>query len=76
MESTISNFNFELEEDLTIEQAFLINDSCSSVCFGYRTWMFKSIFVWSNPLVVAMTQFPVRESILNHIICILCWYFV
>jgi hypothetical protein len=71
MESIISNFTFELEEDLTIEQAFLIHDSCSSVCFGYRT-LFKSIFVWSNPLVVAMTQFPVRESILNHIICILC----
>ena len=51
--SIISNFTFELE-DLTIEQAFLIYDSCCLLSFGCRTLMFESIFVQSNPLAVAI----------------------
>ena len=54
MESTISNFTFELEEDLTIEQASLICDSCCLLSFGCRTLMLGSIFVQSNPLAVAI----------------------
>ena len=54
MESTISIFTFELEDDLITEQASSICDSCCLLSFGCRTLMFESIFVQSNPLAVAI----------------------